>query len=171
MTGRWAAVGLALSLLFFGIPVVAAMDESDVKAAILYNLLQFVERHDSSTSAFVLCLRPGSELLAPMQKLLGQPVRGASLELRTLGPGESRACQAVYADGTDAERMGLLRKVRGDATPFVIADLTMVMDEGTAIQLRAVDNKIAFDVNMIAVKRSGAQVSSRILRLAKVVRE
>jgi hypothetical protein len=170
---RWWAGGLlGLSWLLSGLPASAAMEEAEVKAAIVYNLLQFLEWPDAPVgNAFVLCLRPASELIGPMQKLSGQPVRGAVLEVRPLAPGDARGCQVAYADGTEAERAQLARRFRSEAMTLVIADRAVVMDESTAIQLRWVDNKIAFDVNMAAVRRAGAQVSSKILRLAKVVRE
>jgi hypothetical protein len=170
---RWWAGGLFALLLCSGLPVAAALDEGEVKAAIVYNLLQFLEWPDapSGGNVFVLCLRPASELVLPLQKLAGQPVRGAALEIRALGSGDARGCNVAYADGNEAERAALLRRLRADMSTFVIADRSPAMDDATAIQLRWVDNKIAFEVNMAAVRRSGAQVSSRILRLAKAVHE
>lgn len=88
-----------------------------------------------------------------------------------MAAGEARGCNVAYVDGTEADRAALVRRVRSDARVLVIADQTAAMDESTAIQLTWVDNKIAFEVNMVAVRRSGAQVSSKVLRLAKAVRE
>ena len=170
---RWPAGAACLWWLCATGPVLAALDEAEVKAAIVYNLLQFVEWPEAQPAgkAFVLCLRATSVLAVPLQKLAGQPVRSAALEVRLLAGGETRGCHVAYADGNDAERLTLLRRLRGDNEPFVIADRAAVTEDSTAIQLRWVDNRIAFEVNLAAVKRSGAQVSSRVLRLAKVVRE
>lgn len=160
-------------LLCCCLPVAAALEEAEVKAAIVYNLLQFLEWPDAppAGNVFVLCLRPTSELISPLQKLAGQPVRGAALEIRPLAAGDARSCTVAYVDGSDLDRVALLRRLRSELGTFVIADRAAAMDETTAIQLRWADNKIGFEVNMAAVRRSGAQVSSRILRLAKAVHE
>ncbi|MDB5895461.1 MAG: YfiR family protein [Rhodoferax sp.] len=169
----WKAGLACLGWLCAAGPALASLDEAEVKAAIVYNLLQFVEWPEMQPPGriFVLCLRAGSDLVVPLQKLGGQPVHGFPLEVRSLAGGDTRGCHVAYVDGSDAERLALLRRLRGEIPAFVIADRAAIAEESTAIQLRWVDNKIGFEVNMGSVKRSGAQVSSRILRLAKVVRE
>ena len=154
----------------------ASVEESELKAAIVYNLLLFVdwpaERAPSPSNALVLCLRSGSALLAPLERLAVRPVRSAPLELRLLPPlSDARPCHVLYADGADADRAALYRRILLGPPPVVIADDSSFGHELTAIQLRRSESKFTLEVNPVALRLAGVQVSSKLLRLAKMVRE
>ena len=53
----------------------------------------------------------------------------------------------------------------------VIADDTPQANEATAVQLRRLERKLGFDINMPALRVAGVQVSSKLLRLARVIQE
>ena len=154
----------------------AAVEESELKAAIVYNLLLFVdwpaERAPSPTNALVLCLRSGSELQAPLEKLALRPVREARIELRQLSPqSDVRPCHVLYCDGPEGERAALYRRIAGPSAPVVIADESNFASELTAIQLRRKESKFALEISMAAIRHAGVQVSSKLLRMAKVTQE
>lgn len=154
----------------------AAIEETELKAAIVYNVLSFVEwpvdRSPSATTSLVLCLRSNSELLADLEKLASRPIRNAQLELRPLSiQSDIRLCHVLYADGSDSERAILYRRIAAGVAPVVIADATSLTSELTAIQLRRSESKFTLEINMVGLRQAGVVVSSKLLRLAKVVRE
>lgn len=168
-------VALCLALLLPA-GVQAAVDEPELKAAIVFNLLLFVEwppeREPTATQSLVLCLRSGSELFAPLERLSQRPIRNARLDLRALLPeGDVRPCHALFSDGPDGDRSALARRIGRSTGAIVIADETAQPSDGTSIQLRRLDSRIGFDVSLVALRQAGVQVSSKLLRLAKAIRE
>jgi hypothetical protein len=152
-----------------------AVEEPELKAAIVFNLLLFIDwppgREPSQSNALALCMRSGSPLQAPLERLSGRMVRNARLEVRVLGPAAAAVgCHALYTDGDESERARMAR-VAETARAVVIADDTPQANDATSVQLRRLERKLGFDINMPALRAAGVQVSSKLLRLARVIHE
>lgn len=169
----WALL-LGLSLIA-PISAAPAVEEPELKAAIVFNLLLFMDwppgREPSPSNPLALCVRSGSPLQAPLERLSGRAVRSARLEVRVLGlAAAGAACHAFFADGEEPERARTAR-LADAARAVVIADDTAQVSDATAVQLRRLESKLGFDINMPALRHAGVQVSSKLLRLAKVIQE
>ena len=53
----------------------------------------------------------------------------------------------------------------------MFSDAAQAPADAAAVVLQRIGNKIAFDVNLQAVRQARLQVSSKLLRLARVVHE
>lgn len=164
-------------LLWLGLTMAAAahaVDEDKLKAAIVYNLLGFVEWPAAATppagGELVLCLDAHSVLAAPLRQLVGRPVQTWRLDVRAIDPGRSAGCQALLIDATTRDAAMLVRARAVDPV-LVITDRPRGPDDGAHIHLLAGDGRIGFDVNLVPARRSGLQFSARLLRLARAVRE
>lgn len=162
-------------LAALGSPSAWAVDEHELKAAIVFNLLLFVEwpadAVAASTVSMVLCVSPSNALNAPLKSLQGRPVRNQLLDVRDLPAGASRAaCHAVYVDAADTARLT-------GAKPDPAAMLLLISDDlesplpQAAIVLRHVGGRIGFDVNLEAARQARLQFSSKLLRLARKVND
>lgn len=166
-----------LCLLWLGLTVAAAahaVDEQGLKAAIVYNLLGFVEWPVAGASPaggdLVLCLDANSALAAPLRQLVGRPVHSWRLELRAIDAGRGAGCQVLLIDATTRDAQALVRARAADPV-LVISDRPRGPDDGAHIHLLAGDGRIGFDVNLALARRSGLQFSAKLLRLARAVRE
>ena len=169
----WALV--ACLGLMAPIGAAPAVEEPELKAAIVFNLLLFIEwppgREPSQSNPLALCVRSGSPLQAPLERLSGRTVRNAPFEVRVLGPAAAAVgCHALYTDGDAPERAWMAR-VADTARAVVIADDTSQANDATSVQLRRLERKLGFDINMPALRAAGVQVSSKLLRLARVIQE
>ena len=151
------------------------VDEGELKAAIVYNILLFVEWPPAVLpapgGALALCVGPQSAMHAPLQKLDRRELRGFQLALRELGAGASAPCHAVFVDAADRQRLAAGLKAQRAAGALVMSDDPEAPPETTAILLRRVGTRIAFDVNLGPLRQAGIQISSKLLRLARTVRE
>lgn len=152
-----------------------AVEEQELKAAIVFNLLLFVEwpvdAVAASTVSMVLCVSPSNALNAPLRALQGRPVRSQLLDVRDLPAGASRAaCHAVYLDAADSARLAAAKPDQVSMALVISDDVESPLPQA-AIVLRHVGGRIGFDVNLEAARQARLQFSSKLLRLARRVND
>jgi hypothetical protein len=151
------------------------VEEADLKAAIVYNILLFVEWPAAvlpdGNGALSLCVGPGSRLREPLKALAGRELRGHPLELRELAsPEAGRPCHAVFIDAAD-RRLAVTLKTHGSAGALVMSDDPESPRDATAIVLQRAGNRIVFDVYLQPLRQARLLLSSKLLRLARGVIE
>lgn len=97
-------------------------------------------------------------------------LNGLPLRVQPLGPRDRlEGCQALYVD--DSQRAAaeeLLPRLLA-APILTVTDSDGLADRGLMIEIRKRDLKLVFDVNLAATRRSGLELSSRLLKLAHYV--
>ncbi|HSW04055.1 YfiR family protein [Aquabacterium sp.] len=170
---RWAH--LVVLLLLLGLPLRSlALDELPLKAAIIFNLLLFVEWPGEaelpSGAPLLLCADRSSPLWPHLKLLQDRPVRQRRLEAREVAStDEQRACHAWVLD--DAGQRPLAARVAGAGPTLVIGDGQRADEAGVTIGLRMNGSRLQFDIDMVQARQQRLQLSSKILRLARKVRE
>jgi hypothetical protein len=152
-----------------------AQSEDQVKAAFLFNFARYVEwpadAFRDASQAMRICM-VGSEGFAHVvsSAVSGKSVGDRAVEVDTPADLESAAgCHILYV-GDDVE--GLSREIVADlasAGVFTVSDRAGFAEGGGIANFIRADNKIRFEINPGAAKRAGLKISSRLLRLAKVV--
>jgi hypothetical protein len=167
----------ALPLLaLFAAPATGAVEERELKAAIIFNILLFVDWPAQSLpepgGALALCVATDSTLNAALKGLNHRPIRNFRLEVRDLAPAEAvSSCHAVFVDAPDrARRAGALKEMLGHGA-LVFSDDADSPEDAIAIVLQRVDGRIGFEVNLQPVRQARLHLSSKLLRLARTVRE
>lgn len=171
----WLRVGLLASLCTLWAPAALAGDlEQRVKAAFLYNVAKFVDWPADPDGRLDVCLYGDTqfaELVAGElgdKRVAGRPV--AVHALATLPAG--RDCQmlyhGVYADG--ARAAAGLRALAGQPV-LTIGEASDFLRQGGIMRLKRVEGKLRFEVKLAAVENSGLAISSKLLRLAQIVRD
>ncbi|HUG25095.1 YfiR family protein [Piscinibacter sp.] len=169
-----AGVGWCALLLW---PCVArTADEAQLKAAIVYNILLFVEWPPGLLAAeggkLVLCITPGGAVTDAFRALNGRELRGARVTLHRLaGDNAAPVCHAVFVEAADGGRLAGAVKSQRAAGALLLSDDPASPADTTAIVLHRVGSRIAFDVNLRPVRQAGLSLSSKLLRLARTVRE
>lgn len=153
-----------------------AVNELDVKAAVVANLLAFADWPAPSApppnAALVLCVGAQQPLRVPLATLNGRVVRQWVLQVRELTPNDATAsCHALLVDDhLLAARPALRRELR--SLPLLsFADGQQAADATACIRLDVVDGRVGFSVDLATARVNGLTLSSRLLRLAREVRE
>jgi hypothetical protein len=168
-----AAVIVAL-LLCSGISLRAqpAETESAFKAVYLYNFLQFVEwpQPADSTAPLVVGVLGRDPIEGQIHETMeGETIKARKLEIhRVARLSDLVTCQAVFIARSEGESLDhVLRNIpRGCLT---VSDIDGFIDHGGMIGFRVDDGKLRFDINEKAARAAGLQLSSQLLRLARVV--
>lgn len=172
----WRRTFLLALLGALACPCAHALEEQELKAAIVFNLLLFVEwpveAGAAARDSLVLCVGPASMLNAPLKALQGRAVRSQRLDVRDLAPGAAwSTCQAVYADASGPARTAGASRATGWTDTLVISDDLPEPSPWATIVLRRIGARIGFDVNLGSARQSRLQLSSKLLRLAREVKE
>lgn len=171
---RHAVTGALLASLALACAPTVAVERDALEAAIVYNLLLFVEWPAESAwepRTLALCLDPASPLLAAARALAGRPVRGLRLEVQPLDA-EGQRCQVIVVDSPVAMKAAAaLRGNTGRDAVLLIAASGFDRFDAATIQLLEADGRLAFDISLRRAKEVGLAVSSRLLRLAHKVSE
>jgi len=153
-----------------------AVNELDVKAAVVANLLAFADwpahAAPAPNSALVLCVGTQQPLRAPLATLNGRVVRQWVLQVRELTSAEATAqCHALLLDDGLLAARPALRRELATLPVLSFADGQQAPDSAVCIRLDVIDGRVSFTVDLAAARATGLSLSSRLLRLAREVRE
>ena len=165
-TGRGLAT-LALATMAVAGAVAQRVPEADVKAALIRRLPEFVDWPTSappSPAPLTLCFSPShpfGSILKPLSN--GPAVRGRTVAIRELRKGdEPDSCHLLYVAPADQHllQQALTRPI------LTVGDQVDFCARGGVVNLRVIDGRVRFEVNLTRAQRVGLAVDSQLLRLA-----
>jgi len=148
----------------------AAPADAAARAAIIYNFTRFsswgADRFAAPSSPVVLCVHPQHVLATHLAGFDGRPVGDRTLRVRRTADFD-RGCHAAVVGAADANPQTLASLARNGV--LTIGDARGFITHG-AIGLITVGRQIRFEINNRVARDAGVALSSRLLRLAVVVR-
>jgi hypothetical protein len=162
-------------LVFAPSPATAQFDDRQVKAAFVLNFLKFVTwpvapaAPDGPIEVVVL----GEDDLARAitQASAGQQIAGRAIAVRSVRKtGDIGAApHLLFIGASERDRLPvLLRQLEGRPV-LTVGDATGYGTAGVVLNFYSSDSRIRFEANTTAAARAGLQISSHLLRLARIV--
>lgn len=147
-------------------------DEVSLRAAYLSRFAQFIEwPAEKQSGPVVLCIAGGGRLFDEASAFAESEAEAARpLRTRAISNGEPiDACHVLYVPPSQRQ---LDRYLATAAARHVltVGDGLEFLDAGGAVSLRVVDRRLRFDVDLGNLRRAGLRASSRLLRLAAIIR-
>jgi YfiR/HmsC-like len=149
---------------------------TDLKAAYLFNFARFAEWPPEAVpaaTALTLCI-VNDEAVADAVDLTvkGRNVDDHGLIVRRLKAGAPLpTCHVLYLAGVDLKRsLGLIETIK-DAVVLTVSDTSHFAERGGMVELFVESGHMRFAVNTDALQRGRIRLSSRLLQLAKIVRD
>jgi len=175
----WAAVLAAVWLVSAG-PAGAQgpmrpVEEYQLKAVFLYNFAKFVEwpaQANGSKDPLVMVVF-GRDPFGPAleQVVWGKTINNRPLTVRrTVRTEELLPCHVLFVSAQERRRAPEVLKVAEAAGVLTVSEMDDFLNLGGVIKFGADRAKVRFEVNLEAARRSGLKISSRLLSLARVVR-
>jgi hypothetical protein len=163
----WCAASLVLSA---SCALAQSHDERAVRAAYVYNLLQYIDWPSPKTDLLI-----GFEGDPATGEILQELLNGRSSNahpvhvLLSPSPEELRNCSILYlSDGSTREAQRALDSVRG-RTVLTVGESDPFAREGGMVALVNTGDRIRIEVNLEAAQHAGIRISSRVLNLATIV--
>jgi hypothetical protein len=146
--------------------------EDKLKAVYILNFLRYAEWPDSTFqdahSPLVVGVLGEDPLAAMLEETMRlEEVQGRPVTVRRLSSGDGLAgCHAVYLGAS--ERRNRQAALRRASAALTISDADGFGSEGVCISFFLEENKLRFEVDMEAMRRSALKMSSKLLRLARI---
>jgi hypothetical protein len=151
--------------------------EYELKAAFLFNFAKFVDWPPNTFASpdvpFLVCVL-GTD---PFGGALDNALRGKDIAehpasvARVKRVADISGCQILFVAASESHLLPeILAKIRGQYV-LVIGETDDFASSGGAIQFTLEENRVRFFINPDAADRAGLRISSKLLALAKIVRD
>jgi hypothetical protein len=149
--------------------------EYQVKAIFLFNFVQFVTWPAAAFPGPHAPITIGILGNDPFGPFLEEAVRGEVIDGRSLtikrfqGIDEASDSQVLFVSKSEAGRLRqILAALRGTSI-LTVGETEAFARQGGIINFITVDNKVRYEINVGAARRANLDISSKLLRLAKIV--
>lgn len=175
-TNIGGALCITLTILFFNCPSLAAHEsvEHKVKAAFIHKFIKFTkwpkETFISDNSPILICVYGESPIWAGLKNLENKAVMGRQLKIVKVNePDLKKKCHIIFVSKAKKDELdSLLNKINKSGI-MTIGESDGFAEKGGMINFVIVEGKLRFEINVGAIERSGLKLSSKLLRLGKVV--
>jgi len=150
--------------------------EYEIKAAVLYNFARFTEwpatAVPDSPDVFVIGVLgtdPFGDILDEVAAT--RTVGDKRIVVRRFATlDEYTPCHILFVAASERARMAAVIEKLRDAPVLLVADTAGFAQAGGTVDLVVEENKVRFEVNPVAAERAGVKISSKLLRLARIVK-
>jgi hypothetical protein len=149
--------------------------EYQIKAAYLYNFINYIDWPADALPPAGGMLTIGvvgdNPFGAALDALKGKQIKGRTLSVKQLSSLENLdQCQIVFISPSEKERLPEILARLKDARVLTVSEIEGFAQRGGIINFISERNKVRFEVNPDAAKRTGLTVSSELLKLARLVK-
>lgn len=150
--------------------------EYQVKAAFIYNFLQFIEwpvkPNKKLHPSFNLYILGENPFAAVFENYQGETVQGRKLSIRhSQSIHDLKDVQVLFITHSEKNRLPTILKQTNELGILSIGDSEGFGQQGVMINFFIERNKVRFEINMDAARRAGFKISSHLLKLAKIIQE
>jgi len=147
--------------------------EYQIKAAFIYNFARFVEwpsQTFADTNSPMVIGVLGENVFGNDLELTisGKAIKGHPLQFKTFDSvADATNCQILFISTSEKTQLSkILVQLQGTSILTVSENTDDFIGAGGMINLRIVDDKVRFEINNEAARKSGLIISSKLLRLA-----
>jgi hypothetical protein len=173
---------LRLSLLLGAFSVTGAAwaqesssKEYQVKAAFLYNFVQFVKWPPGAFTSPDAPLEIGVLGDDPFGGALEDIVHNASVNghklvvMHSHSLDDLRGCQLIFVARSEENQMGQILSTTGPRPILTVSEIDRFAENGGDIDFYISDGKVRFEINPGAARHAGLKISSQLLALGRIV--
>ena len=172
---------VTFACFFLGAPLAVTGEEGTpneyrVKAAYLLNFAKFVEWppvvFSGSDAPIVLCILGKDPFGDTFDSIKGKLVNGRNVRVSQLKDVRgSKACHILFVSASERDSLPNIFSKLKQSKILVAGDVQDFAAYGGVIGFVIKDKRIGFEINVDAAKRAGITISSKLLSMAKIVRD
>lgn len=171
---RWLLAVLFIAAQPFASLTAHAGDmlEYQVKAAFIYNFISFTQWSGNIDQTINLCVYGEDYFGKEIDKLQNKPVGPRSIQvLRVPDASQLTQCQVIFFSKSVQDSLASLIENLPDQPVLTLADTPAAISNGIVINMNLVNDKIVFEINLTTARKSGLDISSKLLQLAVKVHQ
>lgn len=184
VVNRWGLRGLLLLILAalaaLPRPYTASGDspgEYHIKAAFVYNFAKFVEwpsgAFSDSSSPMIIGVVGDDPFGSSLDQVIkGKTANGRRLVIKRFPKiRDIQSCHILFVSSSESSRLQkALEAVKGSCV-LTTSDIERFAQRGGVAGLTLDESKIGIDINVDAAKRANLKISSKLLKLARIVKD
>jgi len=176
-TAGWKIGAAVLAIcVVAGMPVQAQAGDSSgktedlIRSAMIYNFCKFVQWPESDLDTLVLGVMAAPDATLDFSSIQGKAVQDSYIKVRQVASSEDLAgCQLVFIPkGLEGQLQGAFAAAQAESI-LTISEIDGFCSQGGIIQLVERRGKLRFFINNKAAGESRLQLSSQLLKMAKIV--
>jgi hypothetical protein len=142
-------------------------------AGFLYNFAKFAEWPDSAPAgAVTLCVLGDTAVAEALDVIVrGRTIDGREIAVVHAKADALRACHVLYVSGLDQRRSQQIVDELRTAPVMTVSDRDRFAESGGIAGFYVEAGKMRFTINLDAALRARLRISSRLLNLAKLVKD
>jgi len=151
--------------------------EYQVKAAFLYNFTRYVkwpkEAFDDERSPIVVAVLGSDPFGITLDKVFaGKTASGRRIQVtRFASTAKLEKCHLLFVPRDETESLPLLAKHLAGAPVLIVGESKDFAVEGGEINFYIDKKKVHFEINKMAAERAKLEISSQLLKLARIVED
>lgn len=151
--------------------------EYQIKAAFLYNFAKFVEwppeKSGGAGGPITICIvgeNPFGNILDELTT--GKTINGRPVLISRLKPGQDlKGCQIAFISSAERNQFKSIFQNANRADVLTVGETDGFAALGGVIDFIREEGKVHFEVNVDAAQRTNLKISSKLLSLARIVKE
>jgi hypothetical protein len=170
---RFAATGL-LIISVAGTMSAQTAPEPTLKAAFLYNFAKFAEWPADATPAdpLLICVLGDPAIADALDETVkGRTIDGRKVVVSRVKREGVRGCHVLYLAGLDTKAANQMVDELKNAPVLTVSDREQFAENGGIAGLFVEQGRMRFAINVDAAQRCRLRISSRLLSLAKIVKD
>jgi hypothetical protein len=151
-----------------------APTEYEVKAAFIYNFARFVDwpARPGAPAGLALCVVGKDPFGRALDALEGKAVGDRKLQVRRVPEPDSLAgCDIVFISASEQHRLAAILRALRSSPALTIGDTQGFAQQGVMINFYLEGDRVRFEVNPDSATDAGVRISSKLLRLGRLVGE
>jgi hypothetical protein len=163
---------LVLLLTAAASPASAISREYEIKAAYLYNFINYIDWPGSSAGGTITIGVLGDNPFGPaLAALNGKSAKGRRIAVREVSQAaELKGCQIAFISSSEKQRTSQILDTLTDTRVLTVGETDGFAERGGMINFISEHNKVRFEINVDAARRRGLTISSELLKLARLVK-
>jgi hypothetical protein len=167
-----SALLILWSALPSGISTAETPQEFKIKAGYLLNIPMFADWTSSPAGypSFKVCVIGETPLNDVLESMKGRRIKNRPVALATIHDiAQTDNCQVLFIAASERFRLQRLLPEAHRMGIMTISDMRDFSRQGGMVSLISVNNKITYDLNLVAARAAAISFSSQILKLANDV--
>jgi hypothetical protein len=153
----------------------ASQREYEIKAAYLYNFINYVDwpagTLPPSGGTLTIGIVGENPFGLAMDPLSGKSIKGHTLAVKQVATANELAqCQIVFICASEKLRLSEIFEQLKESKVLTVSETEGFASRGGIINFFSDRNKVRFEINADAARRTGLTISSELLKLAKLVK-
>ncbi len=145
-----------------------------LKAAFLYNFAKFTtwpaEAFPGPQTPLRVCILGEDSFGAAMESIEGKSIKGRPVAvIRIAQVSDAERCHILFVSTSEEGRLRAILDDLRERPILTISDMPNFARAGGTINLKTVEDRIRFDINVDAANAADLRLSSKLLRLGNIV--